>query len=213
MRKQERVNEIIRLFIEHYTDRKICYLNYETDWQLLFATIMSAQCTDNMVNKVTKVLFVKYPTIEAFAQADPEELMQDIRPTGFYRNKAGNIKLCAKALLEKYDGIVPSDIEELTSLPGVGRKTANVIRVNIFHEDGVVVDTHVGRISVRLGITVETDPVKAEFALMKVLPKEYWSVWNTWLMRHGRSICTSQNPKCDSCFLKEACAKRKYQKR
>ena len=144
----------------HYGREYICYLNHENAWQLLIATMLSAQCTDARVNIVTKDLFVKYPSVEAFAEADLKELEQDIRPTGFYHNKAKNIIACCQRLMALHDGEVPSGLEELTALPGVGRKTANVIRGNIFHEPSVVVDTHVKRISKKLGLTKEDDPEK-----------------------------------------------------
>lgn len=158
----KRTKEILALLDEKYTREYKCYLNYENPGQLLIATMLSAQCTDARVNVVTKDLFQKYDTMEKFAQADLRELEQDIKPTGFYHNKAKNIIGCAQRLVNEYGGEVPSDLEALVSLPGVGRKTANVIRGNIFHEPSVVVDTHVKRISRRLGLTREEDPVKIE---------------------------------------------------
>ena len=169
---KKRTGEILKLLTEEYGTEYKCYLNHENAWQLLIATMLSAQCTDARVNIVTKDLFVKYPSVQAFADADLKELEQDIHSTGFYHNKAKNIIACCKTLMEKYDGEVPSDIESLTSLAGVGRKTANVIRGNIFNEPSIVVDTHVKRISNKLGFTKETDPVKIEFDLMKKLPKK-----------------------------------------
>lgn len=148
----KRTKEILELLDNTYGTEYICYLNYQTPWQLLIATILSAQCTDARVNIVTEDLFKKYDTLEKFASADQKELEKDIHSTGFYRNKAKNIIACTKALVETYDGEVPNDLEALTSLAGVGRKTANVIRGNIFHEPSVVVDTHVKRISKRLGL-------------------------------------------------------------
>ena len=189
---------------EYGTDY-VCYLNHENAWQLLIATMLSAQCTDARVNIVTKDLFVKYPTVQAFADADLKELEQDIHSTGFYHNKAKNIIACCKTLVEKYDGEVPSSIEELTALAGVGRKTANVIRGNIFNEPSIVVDTHVKRISNKLGFTKETDPVKIEFDLMKKLPKDHWILCNIHLIRLGRTICKAPTPNCGECFLKELC--------
>ena len=147
----KRTGEILKRLDEAYGKEYICYLNYETPWQLLIAVMLSAQCTDARVNIVTKDLFVKYPTLEAFANADLKELEQDIHSTGFYHNKAKNIIACTKRLLEEYNGEVPEKLEDLTSLAGVGRKTANVIRGNIYHEPSVVVDTHVKRISKKLG--------------------------------------------------------------
>ena len=167
----KKIMAILDALDKEYGTDYVCYLNHENAWQLLIATMLSAQCTDARVNIVTKDLFVKYPTVQAFADADLKELEQDIHSTGFYHNKAKNIIACCKTLVEKYDGEVPSDIESLTSLAGVGRKTANVIRGNIFNEPSIVVDTHVKRISNKLGFTKETDPVKIEFDLMKKLPK------------------------------------------
>lgn len=203
--ERERVQKILDLLDEHYTVECKCYLNHETPWQLLIAVILSAQCTDARVNIVTKDLFVKYPTLEAFANADVTEMEQDIHSTGFYKNKARNIILCARRLVEEYNGEVPSSLEDLTSLAGVGRKTANVIRGNIYHEPSIVVDTHVKRISKKLGFTKEEDPEKVERDLMKVLPKEHWILYNPQIITHGRGICTARRPKCMECFLREYC--------
>ena len=195
---------ILDLLDEHYGPTK-CYLNHENAWQLLIATILSAQCTDARVNIVTKDLFVKYPSVEAFANADLKELEQDIRPTGFYHNKAKNIIACCRDLMEKFGGQVPSSLEDLTSLAGVGRKTANVIRGNIYHEPSVVVDTHVKRISKKLGLTKEDDPVKVEMELMEVLPKDHWILYNIQIITLGRQICKAPTPRCGECFLTEYC--------
>ena len=205
MEIKERTGRILELLDREYGTDHRCFLVFETPWQLLFATILSAQCTDARVNIVTKDLYVKYPDLRSFADADLKELEQDIHSTGFYHNKAKNLIACAKALLERFDGEVPSDIDELTSLPGVGRKTANVIRGNIYNEPSIVVDTHVGRISRKLGLTKETDPVKVEFDLMKKLPKDHWILWNIDLITLGRTICKAPTPKCEECFLKEVC--------
>ena len=202
---EKRTLEILEKLDERYgTDYRI-YLEHQNPEQLLVATILSAQCTDARVNIVTKDLFVKYPDMAAFAAADLKELEQDIRSTGFYHNKAKNIIACAKVLCEKYDGKVPRSIEELTALPGVGRKTANVIRGNIFHDPSIVVDTHVKRISGRLGFTKETDPVKVEMDLMRVLPEDHWILFNIQIITFGRQICFARNPKCRECFLREYC--------
>ncbi|MCR5098230.1 MAG: endonuclease III [Lachnospiraceae bacterium] len=207
-RKKAEVNEILRLLDDTYgTDYK-CYLHYDTPWQLLFSTIMSAQCTDARVNIVTADLYKKYPTLEAFANASLAEMEEDIRSTGFYHNKAKNIIACARRLIEDFDGEVPSSIEELTSLPGVGRKTANVIRGNIYHIDSIVVDTHVGRISRRLGLTKKTDPTEVEFEMMKVLPQDHWILYNIQIITFGRQICTARSPKCELCFLRDLCRSR-----
>lgn len=201
----KRTKEILSIIDGEYgTDYK-CYLHHKDAGQLLIATIMSAQCTDARVNLVTESLFKKYPDMKAFAEADLKELEEDIHSVGFYHNKAKNIIGCAKKLVEKYGGEVPSDIEALTSLPGVGRKTANVIRGNIFNIPSIVVDTHVGRISRRLGLTEEEDPVKVEFDLMKKLPEDHWILWNIHIIKFGREICSARNPKCDKCFLRKYC--------
>ena len=205
----KRTKEILALLDEKYTREYKCYLNYENPGQLLIATMLSAQCTDARVNVVTKDLFQKYDTMEKFAQADLRELEQDIKPTGFYHNKAKNIIGCAQRLVNEYGGEVPSDLEALVSLPGVGRKTANVIRGNIFHEPSVVVDTHVKRISRRLGLTREEDPVKIEKDLMKVLPREHWILYNIQIITFGRQICFARSPKCEECFLTKYCSEYK----
>ena len=201
----KRTKEILALLDQEYGTDKICYLHHENAWQLLFATIMSAQCTDERVNMVTKDLFVKYPTLEAFAGADQKQLEQDIHSTGFYHNKAANIIACARRLLSDFGGQVPSGIEELTSLPGVGRKTANVIRGNIYDQPSIVVDTHVKRISGKLGLTKETDPEKIEHDLEKALPKDHWILWNIHIITFGRQICFARNPACEVCFLRKYC--------
>lgn len=200
-----RIARIVELLDEHYPLNDKCYLDYETPWQLLIATILSAQCTDARVNMVTKDLFKKYPSLKSFADADLAELETDIRSTGFYKNKAKNIVLCAKQLIERHKGEVPREIEKLTNLAGVGRKTANVIRGNIYHEPSIVVDTHVKRISNKLGLTDKEDPEKIEYELMEKLPKDHWIVYNIQIIAHGRSICTARSPKCKDCFLGELC--------
>lgn len=202
---KERVRKICDILNGTYSMEYKCYLNYETPWQLLFATMLSAQCTDERVNKVTANLFVKYPTLEAFAKADRKEMEQDIYSTGFYKNKAKNIILCANQLLERHQGIVPEKIEELVALAGVGRKTANVIRGNIYHEPSIVVDTHVKRISKLLYLTKNDDPVKIEQDLMKILPKEQWILYNIQIITHGRKICIARRPKCLECTLQSVC--------
>lgn len=202
---REHAQKVLDLLVAEYTTEYRCYLNHENAWQLLFATILSAQCTDARVNLVTADLFRKYTSVSAFAGADLKELEEDIRPTGFYHNKAKNIIECAKMLLEKHGGEVPDSIEDLVQLPGVGRKTANVIRGNIYHQPSIVVDTHVKRISKKLGFTKQEDPEKIEFELMEVLPEEYWILYNIHIIQLGRTICTARSPKCEECFLKEVC--------
>ncbi len=201
----KRTKEILAILDEQYGTEYVCYLEHKNPWQLLFATILSAQCTDERVNLVTGDLFAKYPTLEAFADAGLEELEQDIRSTGFYHNKAKNIIACARRLVTDFGGQVPCSMEELTSLPGVGRKTANVIRGNIYHEPSIVVDTHVKRISAKLGLTKETDPEKIEHDLEKVLPRDHWILWNIHIITFGRQICFARNPKCGECFLRRYC--------
>ena len=199
------VTKILELLDNEYGMEYRCYLNHETPWQLLIAVILSAQCTDARVNIVTEHLFKKYDTLEKFANADLKELEQDIHSTGFYHNKAKNIISCARTLVEQYGGEVPSTLEELTSLAGVGRKTANVIRGNIYNEPSIVVDTHVKRISRKLGFTQEEDPVKIEYDLMKVIPKDNWILINIHLITLGRTICKARKPDCANCFLKTEC--------
>jgi len=201
----KRTQEILNRLDEQYTREYKCYLNHDNPGQLLIATMLSAQCTDARVNIVTKDLFVKYPNMESFANADLAELEGDIKSTGFYHNKAKNIIGTAKRIILEFGGEVPSDIEELTSLPGVGRKTANVIRGNVFDEPSIVVDTHVKRISMRLGLAKSSDPEKIEFELMKVLPREHWILYNIQLITFGRQICFARNPKCEKCFLTKYC--------
>lgn len=205
MQQKERVKKVLQLLDEHYGTDDICYLEYENAWQLLIATILSAQCTDARVNIVTRDLFQKYRSVEDFAKADQKELEQDIHATGFYRNKAKNIISCCQDLMSRFGGQVPETLEELTSLAGVGRKTANVIRGNIYHEPSIVVDTHVKRISARLGFTEETDPAKVELDLMRVLPKDHWILYNMQIITLGRQLCKAPNPKCGECFLTEVC--------
>ena len=204
-----RADKIVQKLDENLgTDYK-CYLNYDTPWQLLVSTIMSAQCTDARVNEVTKTLYVKYDSLESLAAAGLEEFEQDIRSIGFYHNKARNIIACAQILVQNYGGQVPSKLEDLVRLPGVGRKTANVIRGNIYNDPSIVVDTHVKRISRRLGLTKEEDPEKIEYDLMKVLPKDHWIIYNMQIITFGRSICTARNPKCSECFLTDYCIEKK----
>lgn len=208
MTKKERVAEICRRLDEHYTTDLTCYLHHENAWQLLIATILSAQCTDARVNLVTKDLFRDYPTPEALGNAKLSDIEEEIRSTGFFHNKAIHIIACSKEIHEKYGDTVPSDIETLTTLPGVGRKTANVIRGNIYHDPSIVVDTHVKRITKKLGLTASDDPVVVERDLMKTLPKDRWILWNIQIIAHGRSICPARNPSCETCFLNDLCRKK-----
>lgn len=202
---KKHVAKILELLDAEYGTDYICYLNHENAWQLLISTILSAQCTDARVNIVTKDLYRKYRSIDDFAEADLAELELDIKPTGFFHNKAKNIIGCCRMLRDVYGGEVPSDIEELIKLPGVGRKTANVIRGNVYNIPSIVVDTHVKRISAKLGLTKNEDPVKIERDLMKVLPEDHWILWNIHIITLGRTICKAINPKCEECFLKDEC--------
>lgn len=202
---QKRMACVLERMEHEYGKDLTCYLDHDSAWQLLVATIMSAQCTDKRVNEVTKTLFRKYPSLESLSKADISELEEDIRSVGFYHNKAVNIIGCAKKLVRDFDSKVPSDIESLTSLPGVGRKTANVIRSYVFGEPSVVVDTHVLRISNRLGLVSSKDPVKVEFELMKKADREYWTYINHWFIAFGRTICKAVNPSCENCYLKDIC--------
>lgn len=204
MELKERVLKVIDLLEEHYGPTK-CYLNHENAWQLLIATILSAQCTDDRVNMVTKDLFKKYTSIKDFAEASQSELEKDIHSTGFFRNKAANIIACCQMLLTEYGGEVPSDIDKLTKLPGVGRKTANVVRGNVYCIPSVVVDTHVRRVSNMLGFTDSQDPVKIEFELMELLPEKNWIAYNTQIIAHGRKVCIARRPQCEVCFLADLC--------
>jgi len=205
IQREERVGRILAAMDREYGTEYRCYLNHETPWQLLIAVILSAQCTDARVNIVTADLFKKYDSLEKFAAADIKELEKDIHSIGFYHMKAKNIISCCQTLLEQFGGEVPESIEELTSLAGVGRKTANVIRGNIYNQPSIVVDTHVKRISRKLGLAKAEDPEKIEYELMKVLPEDHWILWNIHVITLGRTICIARRPKCGECFLREDC--------
>lgn len=202
---KKRIPIVLDALDEVYGKFYVCYLNYSNTYELLIATMLSAQCTDERVNIVTKDLFQKYTSLQAFAEADIKELEKDIHSTGFYHNKAKNIIACAKELINTYGGEIIPDIDTLVTLPGVGRKTANVVLGHIFHKPGIVVDTHVKRISGKLGFTNSEDPVKIEYELMKLLPQEHWLRYNTQIIAHGRTICTARSPKCETCFLLAYC--------
>ena len=180
-------------------------LDHRTPLEMLIATILSAQCTDVRVNEVTKTLFKKLRTANDFAEVPIEDLEEMIRPTGFYRNKAKSIKACCAALIEKHGGKVPDNLETLVRLPGVGRKTANVVLGSAFGIPGIVVDTHVKRVSQRIGLTRESDPVKIEFDLMPLIPKKHWIDFSHQLIWHGRRLCTARKPKCAECPLRKLC--------
>jgi endonuclease-3 len=182
-----------------------CSLDFSNPLELLVATVLSAQCTDQRVNQVTKSLFKKYRTAADYANVPPDELEEDIRPTGFFRNKAKSLKNCGAELVERYEGKVPNSLSELVKLPGIGRKTANVILGTAFNTPGIVVDTHVGRITQRIGLTQQRDPVKIEFDLMEQIPREKWTIFSHQLIQHGRKICTARKPRCEECPLFEHC--------
>jgi endonuclease-3 len=183
-------------------------LNWENPLQLLVATILAAQCTDERVNQVTPALFAKYPDAKAYADADPAELEQDVRPTGFYRNKAKAIRSACRALVDHFGGEMPSTMEEMLTLPGVARKTANVVLTNAFREpSGIVVDSHAARVSQRLGLTVQEKPERIEEDLLAAVPKEDWIFFGNALVLHGRYVCTNRAPKCAECVLQVLCPK------
>jgi endonuclease-3 len=183
-----------------------CELTFSHPLELLIATILSAQCTDVQVNKVTPDLFRKYRAARDYAEARPGELEHDLRNIGLYRNKAKNIRACCRLLLDEHGGRVPESMDELVRLPGVGRKTANVVLGNAFGQNvGVVVDTHVARLSVRLGLTRATDPKKIEPVLMRLVPREKWTLFSHWLIFHGRRRCKALNPDCPNCEIKKLC--------
>jgi endonuclease-3 len=197
--------EIYDRLAEHYPQAH-CALDFKTPFQLLVATILSAQCTDKRVNMVTPALFKRYRTPAALAAAKPEELEELIKSTGFFRSKTKSLIGMATAVAEQHDGRVPDELDALVKLPGVGRKTANVVLGNAYDKnEGVVVDTHVGRVSGRLGLTKETDPVKVEQDLMRLFPRDRWTMLAHLLIEHGRTICDARRPKCEVCFLNDIC--------
>ena len=204
---------IIEALKKMYPDAK-CSLDFSTPFQMLVSVVLSAQCTDERVNKTTPSIFSKYSTPQDFADMDIELLEELIHPCGFYKTKAKNLKRTAQILVEKYDGIVPNNMEDLMSLPGVGRKSANVIMLEAFDlPQGIAVDTHCKRIANRLGFSSESDPAKIEQDLLKVIPKEYYKDVNHIFIWHGRNVCTSQKPKCDSCKLQQYCKYNKSNKK
>lgn len=204
-REGDRISEILKRLDECYPDAG-CALRHSSALELLVATILSAQCTDKRVNMVTPDLFERYPTVEAIASADSEGLQEVIRSTGFFRNKAKSLIRAASKIVQDFDGEVPDNMEALLSLPGVARKTANVVLGTWFGiADGVVVDTHVGRISQRLGLTNEKDPAKIERELMRKIPRDRWIELSHQLILHGRSTCKSQRPRCHECALANLC--------
>ena len=203
---QERIKNIITHLKKRYPDAQ-CALNFSNPLELMVATILSAQCTDERVNKVTKDLFKKYKKVEDYAKALPEVLEREIRSTGFYKNKAKSIISCGRAIVEKHGGKVPSTMEELVQLGGVGRKTANVILGNAFGIPGIVVDTHVKRVAFRLGLTANQDPVKIEYDLMELLSRKEWTQFSHLLVFHGRYTCMARKPLCGECVIESLCPK------
>ena len=204
--ERRRAQSIHRNLAKQYPDAA-CALHYESPLQLLIATILSAQCTDVRVNLVTPSLFARYPDARAFADAKLAELEDAIRSTGFFRNKARNIKACCDAIVREHGGEVPGTLEALVKLPGIGRKTANVILGNAFSVPGITVDTHVGRLSRRLGLSKHHDPVKVEHDLMALLPAKDWTLFSHELILHGRQVCHARKPKCTACVLNRFCPK------
>jgi endonuclease-3 len=200
-----RVREIIRLLQRHYPQARTA-LEYRTPFEILVATILAAQCTDERVNKVTPGLFRKYPSPADFARADRAELEQDIRSTGFFRNKARNIIGASRMIVDEFGGTVPDSMEKLVTLPGVARKTANIVLSAGFGKaEGIAVDTHARRLSQRLGLSKESDPVKIERDLLAIIPRKDWLDFNYMLVDHGRAICQARKPKCPECFLRKIC--------
>lgn len=209
--KKSRAKKIVSLLSKKYPDAH-CALDHENAFQLLIATILSAQCTDERVNKVTPALFKRFPDPKSYLGADISEVEELVKSTGFYKNKAKNIKACAEQLVEKHNGVVPKTMEDLHSLPGVGRKTANVVLGNVFGIPGMVVDTHVTRLSNRMGFVKGTDAVKLELELQKLIPKKDWTMYSHYLITHGRAVCMARSPDCKNCFLNMYCPQLPYKK-
>lgn len=202
--KCERVKLIDRRLAKIYPEAH-CTLNFKNPLELLVATILAAQCTDARVNIVTKTLFKKYRTAKDYAQANPKVFQRDITSVGFFRNKTKSVLGCTKMLLDEHAGKVPQTMEQLLRLPGVGRKTANVILGNSFGIPGIVVDTHVGRLSGRLGLSVHSDPNKIEQDLVKIVSENRWTMFSHLLVFHGRNVCVARKPRCPECLLNDLC--------
>jgi endonuclease-3 len=204
--KKENSNtkKIFELLEREYKGAKVA-LDFKTPLQLLIATILSAQCTDERVNKVTKSLFKKYKRAEDYAIVDLKKLEEDIRPTGFYKNKAKSLKNCCKKIVEDFKGKIPDTLEELITLPGVGRKTANIVLGSAYGRQAIAVDTHVNRVSNRLGLADTDDPDKIEEELCKIIPQDKWTEATHWLIQHGRRICNARKPLCDRCIVRDYC--------
>lgn len=204
VKKSQRVRDILAVFEEIYSDAA-CTLDYKDPLQLLISTQLAAQCTDARVNLVTPSLFAKYPDVYAFAHADELELQEAIRSTGFFRNKARNIIGCCQMLIRDFQGEVPASMDALLRLPGVGRKTANLVLGDCFGIPGIVVDTHATRLANRMGLTRHRDPYKIELDLQKIVPKENWTGFCHQLVQHGRACCTARAPQCGSCPIAHLC--------
>lgn len=202
--KLERALDVIARLKQEYPDAR-CTLDFQTPHQLLVAAILAAQCTDERVNETTPALFAKYPDVEAFANADRAELEEMVKPTGFFRNKTKAVIESARQLLTDYDGQMPGTIDELVTLSGVGRKTANLITGEVFGKPSIVVDTHVKRVTARLGFTDQTDPTKIEFQLRELLPENEWTTFNHLIVAHGRAICKAPTPLCGQCVVLKLC--------
>ena len=207
MRYKASTLRIIEKLKELYPEG-LCSLQYQKDYELLFAVRLSAQCTDARVNLVTPALFARFPTLEAFAEADPKEVGEYIHSCGFYNGKSRDLVACAQQLLERFGGRVPDDYDSLISLPGVGRKTANVVQSVGFGHQRIAVDTHVFRVTNRIGIVKEKDVLKTELALMKTLPEDRWTEAHHSFIFHGRNCCSARNPKCGSCVIADLCKKK-----
>ena len=210
MKSPDEVSRLMDSLDEVYPMDGVCYLEYDRPWRLLISTILSAQCTDSRVNQVTPGLFAKYPTLDTLAGANLNELEDCVRSTGFYHSKAIHIIETARMLLDEFGGELPRTMESLLKLPGVGRKTANLILGFIYGIPSIIVDTHVKRISFKLGLTTNTDPAKIEIDLSKQLPEEHWTRYNTQIIAHGRAVCTARSPKCGICPLVEFCDEYKF---
>ena len=205
LNRTTKVNSILKIFRKIYPDPK-CHLNYENAFQLLIGCILSAQCTDKRVNEITKGLFKKYRNPREFSQSKQSALEKDIHSAGFYRNKARSIINCSKQLIDNYNGEVPVNMEELTTLSGVGRKTANVVLGNAYGIPGIIVDTHIKRLSGRIGLTQSEDPTRIEYDLMEIVPRKDWTYFSNALGDHGREICNARKPRCNICKIQGFCS-------
>lgn len=201
---KKKARKVLRFLKKTYPDAK-CHLVFNNASELLIGSILSAQCTDKRVNMVTPGLFEKYPDLGAFSRASEDELQDDVRSTGFYRNKAKAIINCSREIIQKHGGKVPCEMEELVKLPGVGRKTANVVIGNYFRKPGIIVDTHIMRLSRRIGLTSNSDPVKIEFDLRGCIPEKDWTFFSNSLGDHGRNVCKARKPMCSKCGISHVC--------